>query len=171
MIIRIIKIFFLYSSSVPSCHLFISSASIKSFIVSIFGWNIPLTSPIFLKRSLVFPLLFASISLHHSLKKAALSLLAILWNSAFSWVYLSFSPLLFISFLFSLFVKPPQMTTLPSCISFYLGWFCSLPSVQYHEPMSLVFQIIFLLDLIPWMYSSHPLYIHRRFDLGCTWLD
>ena len=32
-----------------------------------------------------------SISLHWSLKKAFLSLLAILWNSAFKWVYLSFS--------------------------------------------------------------------------------
>ena len=38
-------------------------------------------------RSLVFPiLLLSSISLHWSLKKAFLSLLAILWNSTFSWV-------------------------------------------------------------------------------------
>ena len=41
---------------------------------------------VFLKRSLVFPiLLFSSISLHWSLRKAFLSLLAILWNSAFWW--------------------------------------------------------------------------------------
>ena len=51
----------------------------------------------FLKRSLVFPILFSSISLHWSLKKAFLSLLAILWNSAFRYLYLSFSPLLFAS--------------------------------------------------------------------------
>ena len=51
-----------------------------------------------MNRSLVFLiLLFSSISLHRSLKKAFLSLLAILWNSAFKWVYLSFSPLLFTS--------------------------------------------------------------------------
>ena len=57
-------------------------------------WNVPLVSLIILKRSLVFPiLLFSSISLHWSLRKAFLSLLAILWNSAFKWVYLSFSPL------------------------------------------------------------------------------
>ena len=38
--------------------------------------------------SLVFPiLLFSSISLHWSQRKAFLSLLAILWNSAFKWVY------------------------------------------------------------------------------------
>ena len=63
--------------------------------------NVPLVSPIFLKRSLVFPiLLFSSISLHCSPKKAFFSPLAILWNSAFSWVYLSLSPLLFTSLLF-----------------------------------------------------------------------
>ena len=67
---------FLYSSSVYSCHLFlISSASVRSvpflsFIVPIFAWNIPLVSLIFLKRSLVFPImLFSSLSLHWSLRK------------------------------------------------------------------------------------------------------
>ena len=56
----------------------------------------------FLKRSLIFPiLLFSFISLHSSLRKAFLSLLAVLWNSAFKWVYLSFSPLPFISLFFS----------------------------------------------------------------------
>ena len=93
---------FLYSSSVYSCyHFLISSASLRSipflsFIEPIFAWNVPLVSLIFLKRSLVFPiLLFSSISLHWLLRKAFLSLLAILWNSAFRWLYLSFSPLLF----------------------------------------------------------------------------
>ena len=84
---------FLYSSSVYSCYLFlISSASVRSipflsFILPIFAWNIPLVFWIFLKRSLVFPiLLFSSISLHWSLRKAFLSLLAIFWNSAFKWL-------------------------------------------------------------------------------------
>ena len=49
-------------------------------------------------RSLVFPILFfSSISLHWSLKKAFLSLLAIFWNSAFRCLHLSFSTLLFAS--------------------------------------------------------------------------
>ena len=59
---------FLYSSVVYSCHLFlIYSASVRaipflSFIEPIFAWNVPLVSLIFLKRSLVFPiLLFSSI--------------------------------------------------------------------------------------------------------------
>ena len=88
-----------------------SSASVRSipflsFIEPIFAWNVPLISLIFLKRSLVFLiLLFSSISLHWSLRKAFLYLLAILWNSAFKWVYLSFSPLLFTSLLFTAICK------------------------------------------------------------------
>ena len=90
---------FLYSSVYP-CHFYlISSASIRtipflSFFVLIFAWNVPLVSPIFLKRYLVFPiLLFSSISLHWSLRKAFLALLTIHWNTAFKWIHLSFSPL------------------------------------------------------------------------------
>ena len=97
---------FLYSS-VYSCYLFlISYASVRSipflsFIEPIFAWDVPLVCLIFLKRSEVFPiLLFVSISLHWSLRKTFLSLLAILWNSAFRWVYLSFSPLPFASLLY-----------------------------------------------------------------------
>jgi len=94
------------------CHLFlISSASARSipflcFIEPNFAWNVPLVCLIFLKRSLVFPiLLFSSISLHWTLKKAFLSFLAILWNSAFRCLYLSFSPLLFASLLFTAICK------------------------------------------------------------------
>ena len=102
---------FLYNSSVYSCYPFlISSASVSflpflSIIMPIFAWNCPLVSLIFLKRSLVFPiLLFPSISLHWSLK-AFLYLLAILWNSAFSYLYLSVSPLIFTSLLFTAICK------------------------------------------------------------------
>ena len=62
---------FLYGC-VYSCHLFfISSASVRSipflsFIVPIFALNVPLVSLAFLKRSLVFPILFSSVqSLSH----------------------------------------------------------------------------------------------------------
>ena len=82
-----------------SCHLFlISYAYVRSkpflsFIVPIFAWSVPLVSLIFLKRSLVFPiLLVSSVSLHWSPRKVFLSLLAILWNSVFKCVYLSFFP-------------------------------------------------------------------------------
>ena len=83
---------FLRSSSVYFCHLFwISSASVRSipflfFILPIFAWNASLVSLTFLKKSLVFPILLSySISLHWLLRKAFLSLLAMLWNSAFKW--------------------------------------------------------------------------------------
>ena len=73
---------FLCSFSIYSCHVFlISSASVRSlpflsFIMPVLAWNVPLISPIFLKRSLVFPIpLFSSASLHCSFKKAFLSLL------------------------------------------------------------------------------------------------
>ena len=49
----------------------------------------------------MFPIqLFSSVSLHCSLKKVFLSLLALLWNSAVKWAYLSFSPLPFCVFSF-----------------------------------------------------------------------
>ena len=127
---------FLYSSSVYSCHLFlIPSASVRSlpflsFIVPILSRHVPLISPILFKRSLVFPvLLFSSISFYCSLK-AVLFLLAVLWNSAFGWVYLSLSPLLSLLFFSQLCVRPPQTTTLSSCISFSWGWLWSLPPIQ-----------------------------------------
>ena len=73
------KIFFVQFFCV-FCHLFlVSSASVRSipflpFILPMFAWSVPLVSLIFLKRSLVFPiLLFSSISLHWSLRKPFLS--------------------------------------------------------------------------------------------------
>ena len=96
---------FLYSSSVYSYDLFLLfSASLKSilflfFIEPIFAWNVPLVSLIFLKRSLVLPvLLFSSVSSHWSLRKAFLSLLAILWNSVFKCGYIFLFLLHFSSF-------------------------------------------------------------------------
>ena len=126
----------LYSSCVYPCHLFfhlfyfLSVLMVSVLIISILAWNVPVISPIFLKRSLVFPfVLFSSILLHCLYKKAFLSLLAILWKSAFSWVYLSFSQLLLLFFFPQLFVKPAKTTSPHSCISSSLGWFCSLPPV------------------------------------------
>ena len=102
---------FLCSFSIYSCHVFlISSASVRSllllsFTVPIFAWNVPLICNFLeeissLSHSIVF-LYF----LHCSFKKTFLSLLCILWNSAFNWVYLSLSPLPFTSLLFSAICK------------------------------------------------------------------
>ena len=77
---------------------------------------------------------------HWSLRKAFLSLLAILWKCAFRCVYLSFSPLPFTCLLFPAICKPYQTTILPFCISFSWGWSWSLSPVQGHEPPSTVLQ-------------------------------
>jgi len=98
-----------YSFSMYPHYLFlipytsVRSTAFLSFGVPIFVGNGPLVSLTFLKISLVFPILLcSSISLHWSLRKAVLSLIASLWNSPFRWVYLSFSPLPFPSFLICL---------------------------------------------------------------------
>ena len=111
-----------------SFHLFlISSASSRSllflsFIVPIFGWNVPLRFPLFLKGSLVFMLLlFSSIIMHYSLKKAFLSLLATLWNSAFNRIFLSLSPLLFSSLHSSAICKASSDNHFAFLLFFFFG--------------------------------------------------
>ena len=112
---------------------FVRSLPFLSFIEPIFAWNVPLVSLIFLKRSLSFPiLLFPFISLCCSLKKAFSSLLAILWNSALSWVYLSLISLgfHFPSFLSHFYGLLRQSLCLVAFL-FSLGRFWSLIPVQY----------------------------------------
>ena len=167
---------FLYSSSVYSCHLFIiSSASVKSilflsFIVPIFVWNVPLVSLIFLKVSLVFPiLLFSSVSLPCSLRKTSSSLLVILWNSAFGWIYLSFFPLPLASLLFPVIYKASSENHFAFLHIFFFGTVlipvsCTLSWTSIHSSSGT------LSDLIPWFYLSFLLYNHKAFDLGHSWM-
>ena len=137
---------FLYSS-VYSCHLFlIFSASVRSipflsFIVSLFAWNIPLVSLIFLKRSLVFPILsppppfccfplYLCIDHWGRLSYLSLLLFATLHSNGYIFPFFLCFSLLFFS---QLFIRPPQRTILPFRISFSWGWSWSLPLVQCHE--------------------------------------
>ena len=114
---------FLYSS-VYFCYFLITSAFIRSrpflsFIVPVFAWDGPLIYLRFLKIYLVFPILLLScISLHWSLRKAFLALLAILWGSSCKWLYLSFSPLRFTSLLFSAICK--GLLSQPFCLFMFL---------------------------------------------------
>ena len=143
--------YFLHSSSVYSCHLFlISSASVRSipflsFIVPIFAWNVPLVFLIFLERSLVFPiLLFSSIffalipeegfliSPCYSLELCNQMSISFLFSFAFC-----FSS--FFSYLQGLLRQP----ILPFCISFSWEWFGSPPPLQYYKPPSIVFQALY----------------------------
>jgi len=119
--------FFLYSSFVYYCYLLISSASVTSiqfpsFIELIFHEMFPWYL-VFLRRPLVFPiLLFSSISLHCSLKKTFLSLLAILWTlHSVGYIFLFLLCLLLLSS--QLCVRSLQTNILPSCISFPWVWF------------------------------------------------
>ena len=69
-----------------------------------------------LSHSIVFLYFFALIA-----EKAFLSLLAILWNSAFKWVYLSFCPLLLASLLFSAICKASSVNHFAVLHFFSLG--------------------------------------------------
>ena len=101
---------FLYSSSVYSYHLFLtSSASVRSllllsFIVPIFVWNVSLVSPIFLKRSLV--LLFYYFLLFLCIVHIRLSYLSTLFSETLHSIVYFFPFLFCISCLFAqLFVR------------------------------------------------------------------
>ena len=146
-----------------SCQLFlISYASVRSipflsFIMPIFAWNVSLVSLIFLTRSLVFPvLLFSCIALHWPLRKCFLCLPAILWNSAFKWVYLYFSPLPLASLIFSTIWKASSDNYFASLHFFFLGMVlitvsCTMSHISIHRSSGT------LSDLIPWIYLSLPL--------------
>ena len=165
---------FLYSSA-HSCHFLMSSASVRSipflsFIEPIFAWNVPLVSLIFLKISLVFPiLLFSSSSFHWPLRKAFLSLLAILWNSAFRWVCLSFSPLLFTSLLFPALCKASSDSHFAFLHFFFLGMIfipvsCTMPWTSVHSSSGTLSIRSSPLNLFLLLYN------HKGFDLGRTWM-
>ena len=159
---------FLYSYSVHFCRLFlIFSASVRpililSFIEPIFAWNITLLSLIFLKRSLVVTiLLFSSISLHWSPRKAFLSLSprkAILWNSAFKWAYLSFSPLPFSSLFFWAICKASSDSHL-ALLHFFFLWMVLIPASCTMSRSYVHCSLGTLSDLIPWIYLSLLLYV------------
>ena len=136
---------FLYSSSVYSCHLFLtSSASVRSipflsFIEPIFVWNVPLVSPIFLKKSLVFPILvFSSISyIYHCRRLSYLSLLyfGTLHSDGFIFPFLLYLSLIFFSHLLE---KLPQTTILPFLHFLFLGMVlitasCTMSQTSVHS--------------------------------------
>jgi len=107
-----------------------------------------------------FPiLLLSSISFHWLLIKAFLSLLAILWNSAFKWVYLSFSPLLLASLLFSAICKASSHNHFAFLHFFFLGMVLITASYAMLQT-SVHSSSGTLLDLIPWIYI--PRYIQIR---------
>ena len=154
---------FLYSSSVYSYHLFlISSASVRSisflsFIVPIFAWNVPLVPSNFLEEisslsySIFFPVYFFTLITEEGFISPCYSFGLCIQMDISSLFSFAFS-----LFFCQLFVRPPQTTILPFCISFFWGWSWSLPLVQCHEGPSIVLHALCLSDLIPWIYLSLP---------------
>ena len=141
---------------------------------------------IFLKKTLVFPiLLFSSISLHFSLKFSSVQLLShvrlftqedFLNPACYSLelcIQLGTSfpfPLPFTSLLFSAICKASLANHFAFLHFFSLGWFWSLRSVQCYKPLFIIHQTVYLPEIIFWIYSSPPLYNHKRFYLGHTWM-
>ena len=134
----------------------------------IFTWNVSSVSLIFLKRFLVFLiLLFSSISLHWSPRKAFLSLLATHWNSGFRLIYLSFSSLPFTSLLFSSISKACSDNHFAFPHFFFFGMV--LITTSYTMLWTSVHSSSGTLSgPIPWIYLSLPLYNCKGFDLGHT---
>ena len=105
---------------------------------------------------------------HSSCKKAFLSLLAILWNSAFSWVF-SFSPLPFTTLLFSAICKASSDNHFAFLHFFFGGKVlittsCTMLQTSVHNSSGTLSYIM------PWIYLSPPLYSHKQNDLGHTWM-
>ena len=143
-IIWVVKIFFVqfFCVFLPSllnifCFCFVHTISV--LYRPIFTWNVPLISLIFLKRSLVFPiLLFSSISLHdHWGRPSYLSLLffGTLHSNRYIFPFLLCLLLLFFS---QLFVRPSwaqwprqgpvtEMVRVPRCQNL-----CSFHSFMVH---------------------------------------
>ena len=120
-VISVIKIF-LYNS-VYFCHVLIPSASVSSipymsFIVPIFAWNIPLVSLNFLKEISSFPFCCFPLFLCTVHWGRLSCLLAVLWNSAFRWLYLSSS---FTSLLYSAICKASSDNHFAFLHFFFLG--------------------------------------------------
>ena len=138
---------FLYSS-VYSCHLFLVSPAFVRSILFLYCVHICMRCSLVistfleetsrLSHSIVFLYFFALIT-----EEAFLSLLAILWNSAFKWV--SFLSTLWFSLLFfsQLFVRPTQTNILPFCTTFSWGGSWSLPPIKCHKPPSIVVQTLY----------------------------
>ena len=129
----------LSQSVVPCLALTLASWSIYRFLRRQVRWSsVPITLRIFHSllwstQSVVF------LYLHCSFNKSSLFLLAILWNSAFSWVYLSLSPLPFVCLLFSDVCKTSSDNHFTFLHSFFGGiilvtTYCTMLWSSVHSP-------------------------------------
>jgi len=165
---------FLYSS-VYSCHLFLtSSASVSPYCFCpllcpslhemfprylYFSWR-NLSSFLFY----CFPL---SLCIAYLGRLSYLSLL--FFGTLHSDGYIFPFLLCLLHLIFSqLFVRPPQTTILPFCISFSWDGFDHHLLYIFTNPVHS--SSCTLSDLIPWIYLSFPLYNRKGFGWGHTWM-
>ena len=132
-------------------------------------WLVHILKQLMHHKSLKWSYLWVIYSLHWSLTKAFFSLLAILWNSAIKWVYLSFSPLPFISLLFTAICKASSDKNFAFLQFFFLEMVlipasCKMSGTSVHSSSGT------LSNLIPWIYLSLLLYNRKGFDLVYTWM-
>ena len=118
-----------------------------------------------LSHSVVFLYFFALIT-----EEGFLSLLAILWNSALKWVYLSFFPLPLAYLLFWAICKASSDDHFVFLHFFFLGMV--LISVSYYtmSQTSVHSTSGTLSYLIPWICLLLPLHHLKGFDLGPIWM-
>ena len=152
-------LFFIFSVSVRSIE-FLSFRSIEflSFIVPIFAWNVPLVSQVFLKRSLVFPILFSSVqSLGH------VRLFATPWTASLciinSWELASYpySQWCHSTISSSIVTFSSCLQSFPASGSFQMSWFFAsgAQSIGFSASASVL-----------------PMNIQDWFPLGCTrWIS
>ena len=128
---------------------------------------ISLISPVFLKRSLVSPILLSPFLCTVHLRR--FSYLSLLFSGTLHSVgrIFPFPPCL--SLLFSAVCKVSSDNHF-ACLNFFWGWFWSPPPAQCYKPPAVVLQAPCEPDLIPRIYSSLPLYSLNWFDLGCAWM-
>ena len=112
----------------------------------------------------------SSIPLYWSLRKAFLYLLAILWNSAFKWVYLPFSPLPFASLLFSVIWKASSESSFAFLHFFFLVIVlitasCTMSCTSVHSASGTL-----SIRSNPGEVSQLPPYNYRGFDLRHIWV-
>ena len=108
-----------------------------------------------------------SFSISPSSEYSGLSLLALLWNSALSWVYLSLSPLSSASLLSSAICQFSLHNHF-AFLKFFFWWFWSVSPVQCYEPPSIILQALCL--PVRFLESVHHLHCIIIRNLGPTWM-
>ena len=178
MVIKVIKSF-LYSSSMYSYHLFlISSASVislpfLSFIMPILAWHFPLIFSIFLKRSLVFPILLCPLFLC-IVHLRGLSYLSLLFFGTLHSNGYIFPFLLCFSFPFfsQLFVRPPLTAKLLFCISFFNMYNVFIHKILFSSQLVSLGNVP--MSQIPWVHHIimlfFPLCVSKK-DFRIYWVQ